>query len=650
MPTRVLAFESDAQFAHELDTQFRSLGCEVTVVDDVNLGLQAASVNKPDLILLTIELPRMSGYSVCNRIKRDADLKEIPLIILSAESTDQTFEQHKRLGTRAQDYVRKPVSFPDLLEHVKRFVTLSAPVSISPDDDGIVIDEEIELAEDSLISARPLTGSLSPSLRPIDADIDDFAEHAFGAMLDSSASTKPSQPISQAADSQNVGARLPSVIPSSPKVPLGLSPIGSARPLSADSEQAQDEAYRLRALLEEKERLLAEAQGELKDLRRSARASHSDISETENLRRELQEAKAKLGAPSKPSVGPSAREFLDLREQLNKKDKELLELRDQITHKEKEVLNLRDSSLGFEREKADLSDKVDDLTRQLSDLQKVADAARNDKEAAAKRAEDHKRKSEKVAGQLEEKSAELEKAVARHSAETAEHDANRARLVSEHAATLEAARTEFVRTIAEAEQEARVALDLAVAEARNAADTHERQALEAERKVVAEQRATALSDLEQRLRGELSEEKAAALDKLQSEKIESERQRDDRVAQLQAEVDRIRADLERAKNEVNERDQSIANLEATLQKVCGDLEQGNHTIEIRDERIGTLENELALQRNETLSTLESLSAERRRLAQALDKWNDDQATLERIKDALAAALVQVEAIEQRTLE
>ncbi len=36
MPTRILAFESDAQFARELDTQFRSLGCEVTVVDDVN--------------------------------------------------------------------------------------------------------------------------------------------------------------------------------------------------------------------------------------------------------------------------------------------------------------------------------------------------------------------------------------------------------------------------------------------------------------------------------------------------------------------------------------------------------------------------------------------------------------------------------------
>ena len=39
MPTRVLAFESDTQFARELETEFRTLGCEVTVVDDVNSGL-----------------------------------------------------------------------------------------------------------------------------------------------------------------------------------------------------------------------------------------------------------------------------------------------------------------------------------------------------------------------------------------------------------------------------------------------------------------------------------------------------------------------------------------------------------------------------------------------------------------------------------
>jgi CheY-like chemotaxis protein len=645
MPTRVLAFESDAPFARELETQFRSLGCEVTVVDDVNLGLQAASVNKPDLILLTIELPRMSGYSVCNRIKRDADLKEIPLIILSSESSDQTFEQHRRLGTRAQDYVRKPVSFSQLLERVRKFVTLSGTLSISPDDDGIVIDDEIEIADESLTSARPLSENPSSSHRPIDADIDDFAEHAFGVMLDSPASTKPSQ-----RSPQNASARLPSAIPSSPRFPGGMSPGGQSHTGSLELERVQEEARRVKIQLEERERLLVEAQGELKELKRLSRASVADSAETESLRRELQELKSKAASPAKPSVGPSAREFLDLREQLNKKDKELLELRDQITHKDKELLSLRDSSLCLDREKADLSDRVDDLARQLSDLHKVADAARNDKEAAAKRAEDHKRKSEKLSAQLDDKITELNKAVERHSTELTARDAERERILGEHAASLENARAEFVRAISAAEQEGRVTLDQAVAAARNAADAHERQALEVERQSATEQRTSALSDLEHRMRGEFAQDKTAALNKLQSEKDAAERQRDERIANLQNEIDRCHSELEQAGHRIGEREQSIASLESLLHAVRGDLEQVNRNLEIREERIGILEVELAQQRNETLTTLENLSAERQRLAQALDKWNEDQASLERIKDALAAVLAQVDSIEERSLE
>jgi len=379
MPTRVLAFESDPDFSGVLNTEFRALGCEVTVVDDVNLGLQAASVSKPDLILLTIELPRMSGYSVCNRIKRDAELKDIPLIILSSESTDQTFEQHRRLGTRAQGYLKKPVTFAMLLEHVRKFVTIGAsPLSMSPEDDGIVIDDEIEIAEDTVLSAPPSGFSNSPSMRPIDADIDDFAEHAFGAILESS----PSKPLAE-----SNRAAMPSGIPSSPRIPSELSPL--AQPLDdAESARALEDARKLRSQLEEKERLLAEVQGELKELRRTSRAAQNDAAELEGLRKELHDAKSKGPTSIKPAGGPSAREFLDLREQLNKKDKELLDLRDQITHKDKELLALRDSSLALEREKADLADKSEELTRQFADLHKIADAAKNDKEAAAKRAEE----------------------------------------------------------------------------------------------------------------------------------------------------------------------------------------------------------------------------------------------------------------------
>src|SRR6266851_4743206 len=130
--TKVLVFESDHAFAGELRTELSRLGCTVNVVDDGNVGLQAASSDPPNLILLSIELPRMNGFSVCNKLKKDAQLKEVPLIIMSSESSDDTFEQHKKLRTRAEDYVHKPIAFGELLEHMRPYVQLengSGPVS-----------------------------------------------------------------------------------------------------------------------------------------------------------------------------------------------------------------------------------------------------------------------------------------------------------------------------------------------------------------------------------------------------------------------------------------------------------------------------------------------------------------------------------------
>ncbi len=124
--TKVLVFESDPSFAGELRTELGRLGATVQVVDDGNVGLQVAAADRPDLILLSIELPRMNGFSVCNKLKKDAALKDVPLIIMSSESSEETFEQHRKLRTRAEDYVHKPIAFGELLQHITRFVPFDA--------------------------------------------------------------------------------------------------------------------------------------------------------------------------------------------------------------------------------------------------------------------------------------------------------------------------------------------------------------------------------------------------------------------------------------------------------------------------------------------------------------------------------------------
>lgn len=124
--TDILIFESDLDFAHALRGELARSGCEVSVVSDANVGLQQAASRPPDLILLCTELPRMNGFSVCNRLKRDPDLQNVPVIIMSANASEETFQQHRNLTKkRAQDYVHKPIAIGEMLERVGKFVPLS---------------------------------------------------------------------------------------------------------------------------------------------------------------------------------------------------------------------------------------------------------------------------------------------------------------------------------------------------------------------------------------------------------------------------------------------------------------------------------------------------------------------------------------------
>src|SRR6478735_9453404 len=144
MAIKVLVFESDPSFAETLRTGLLKYGCEVSVVDDANSGLAAASRDKPNLILLAIELPRMNGFSVCNKLKKDPQLKDVPLIIMSSESSEETFEQHKKLRTRAEDYVHKPIAFGELRRHIETFVQLEGQAGVGhPSEGAIVIDDDL---------------------------------------------------------------------------------------------------------------------------------------------------------------------------------------------------------------------------------------------------------------------------------------------------------------------------------------------------------------------------------------------------------------------------------------------------------------------------------------------------------------------------
>ncbi|MBK8695326.1 MAG: response regulator [Deltaproteobacteria bacterium] len=155
---KVLIFEYDRPFADALERAFARRGCSVRVVDDGQVGLDVALDDRPGLIILAIELPRMNGFAVCNRIKKHPDLKDIPLVIVSSDSPPETFEQHSKLRTRAEDYAHKPIDPEALIARAAAFVDIP-----SAHDSEIVVDDEAieEAIEEAPINLDDDMGGLS---------------------------------------------------------------------------------------------------------------------------------------------------------------------------------------------------------------------------------------------------------------------------------------------------------------------------------------------------------------------------------------------------------------------------------------------------------------------------------------------------------
>ena len=105
--TKVLIIDSELSSIQALRDALVEQGVDTTVVADGNEGLNMVRSFQPDAIVLCVELSRVSGYSICNKLKKDPALSSIPLVLTSSQATEETFEQHKRLKTRAEGYVRQ---------------------------------------------------------------------------------------------------------------------------------------------------------------------------------------------------------------------------------------------------------------------------------------------------------------------------------------------------------------------------------------------------------------------------------------------------------------------------------------------------------------------------------------------------------------
>lgn len=95
-------------------------GYSVLVANDGLEALDVIKSNHIDLILLDIDMPRMNGYQLCKLLKRDSNYKQIPIIMLTAKSS----EADRIWGVKAgsDEYLTKPFNYSRVKEAMKRFL------------------------------------------------------------------------------------------------------------------------------------------------------------------------------------------------------------------------------------------------------------------------------------------------------------------------------------------------------------------------------------------------------------------------------------------------------------------------------------------------------------------------------------------------
>lgn len=127
-----LIIDADGKTPATLKSILAPYGFEFTVTENgpeaVNVARQAA----PDVILLRAELPLTTGFSVCNRLRRNEDTRKIPLVLYSSNASDDVIEQHRNLKTHADQYLKLPLEPERLITALRQHLELQDPRAGAP--------------------------------------------------------------------------------------------------------------------------------------------------------------------------------------------------------------------------------------------------------------------------------------------------------------------------------------------------------------------------------------------------------------------------------------------------------------------------------------------------------------------------------------
>ncbi|HDS09358.1 MAG TPA: response regulator transcription factor [Firmicutes bacterium] len=119
---KILVVDDSKTIRLMMETGLKKEGFDIITAVDGEDGLIKAFTENPDLIVLDVMMPKLNGFQVCRKIKRDERTLHIPVLILTAQNQKEEILEGFNAG--ADEYLCKPFKFDELLKQVKTLLKL----------------------------------------------------------------------------------------------------------------------------------------------------------------------------------------------------------------------------------------------------------------------------------------------------------------------------------------------------------------------------------------------------------------------------------------------------------------------------------------------------------------------------------------------
>jgi two-component system response regulator MtrA len=118
---RILVADDDVDIRELVEFKLSTMGHEIVAVGDGAAAVDACRASKPDLAVLDVMMPGVSGLDAIKQIRSDPDLADLPVILLTARAQESDVETGFDSG--ADDYITKPFSPRELASRVEALLT-----------------------------------------------------------------------------------------------------------------------------------------------------------------------------------------------------------------------------------------------------------------------------------------------------------------------------------------------------------------------------------------------------------------------------------------------------------------------------------------------------------------------------------------------